>query len=750
VKKGRSNAKRSHVRAAAGIVVVAVMIATSVPATAAASVTEHFAANAAQEAILSEMAIHPASIHANGVTYVAYQGPGYDPYLCAYTESTKTWSAPIKIGTNPLSLDAHGAPSLFFDSEGRLHVIFGSHVGPMLHVRMAEPGNIYEWVEGEDLDTNGTYPQAVETTAGIGVFFRTWPHNWMLRQSYETTEGLEFDPTAMILQEGPTSGYYADFRAGSDGKVHAAWVRLDRQLAPSNLQSRFDAYYMYRDLDGVWRNAEEETVTVPMTPDEAVAKCRIYRSQSLADATNEITVKEDASGRPCVLFLRGSGAGDGRFTWRFMRHNGADWKSTDIVKTDHYFDSGAVRPLPNGDLEAYLVSDESDVPGSLPGRGGGIGRWVSTNNGATWRLVEERITLSDPLSRFADPQLVRNGTDTSRLVFIEWTDDPTNFFQRVFMWGTNGYAKRTGLASPWRLAGDDRIKTSVEVSKHSFPERARVVVIATAYSFPDALAGTPLAQTMRGPLLLTRADSLDPAVAEEIRRLGVTRAVLLGGTGALSAEVEKQLREQTQVTWVDRLGGTDRYGTALAIARQLQKVSAYRGEAVVVNGRDWPDAVSAAPLAAVLGAPIVLADGTELREPMRTLLDEWEVASTVVVGGTAVVTPQIEAQLPSPTRIGGANRYETSQMFAEYSLERGMLPYRILFATGTAFPDALCSSALAARVRGPVLLTGPDNLPGPAGAYLAEHGGRVGDAYFIGGEGVIGAGIPRSVRPYTD
>jgi len=732
----------------------ALVLVAGAPAAAIGSTTDHFASNAAQEAILSEMAIHPASIHRDGITYVAYQGPGYDPYLCAYDESTRQWSAPIRIGTNPLSLDAHGAPSMFFDADGRLHVVFGSHVGPMLHTKMVEPGNIYEWVEQEVIDSKGTYPQAVETTAGIGMFYRTYPYDWQLRQSEETTDGLIFGDPLKVLESGSTTGYYADFRSGPDGTVYAVWTRLDRNLAASGeIQARMNAYYMQRDLDGVWRNSASQEVTLPVTQEKAEQQCKIFSSgMGMGSATNEITVKVDSAGRPCVLFLSGQGSGDGAFTWRFMRHDGTQFQQppTPIATTDHYFDSGALFPRDDGTLEAYLVTDESDPQGVPAGRGGGIGRWVSADNGETWDLVEERISPTDPLSRFADPQTVKNGTKDSRVVFIEWTDDPTSFFQRVYLWGENGFASRTGLANPWRLEGENRVKTAVAVSQHSYPERARTVVLATAYSFPDALAGTPLAHAVRGPLLLTQTNQLDPAVTEEIVRLGATRVILLGGVGALSADIEAQLREQTTVTRIDRLGGSDRYATALAIAQQLKLFSSYRGEAVVVNGRDWPDAVSAAPLAATLGAPIVLADGKALRAPMQSLLTEWGVTTTLIVGGTGAVSPEIEAALPWPTRIGGANRYETSKLFADYSLTRGMLPHRVLFATGTAFPDALCSSALAARVRGPVLLTGATSLPSPARTYLSENGSVVGDAYFIGGEGVIGPEIPRAVRPYTD
>jgi len=725
-----------------------VLMAVGAPLSAFGYSVDHFAGNASQESLLSEMTIQPAAIRRDGFTYIAYQGPGYDPYVAVYDEAGGYWRAPQRVGLNPLFLDAHGAPALYFDQEGALHAIYGSHWSEMRHVKMETPGDIYNWVEAPSVTTRGTYPQAIEDATNTALFYRADQHHWVMHHSEEPTD--TFSEPVRILEADAENAFYADFSKGPTGKIHAAWVRMDRQGAPTDIQSRFDAFYAYRDTDGKWYNAASEEVTLPITPDKANDKCLVYTSRR--GATNEITVREDITGAPCVLFLSGEGEGPGAFTWRFDRYSEAegDWVETEITTADEYFDSGAIHPKSDGSLEAFLVGDESDTPGAPKGRGGGIGRWVSSDNGLTWSLADVRITPDDPLGRFADPHIVEGGDDTYKLAFVEWTNDPTNFFQRIFLWGENGYVGRDAAATPWRLAGSDRIGTSLAISEHSFSERASVAVLATAYDFPDALSGTPLAQAMRGPLLLTRPTELDPRLAEEINRLKIKKVVILGGFGVVNKDVENQLVEQTGVVSIERLGGNDRYQTAQLIGMRLQDFSDVRGEAVVVSGRDWPDAVGAAPLAATLGIPIVLASGEELRPEMTSLLAEWETSSTVIAGGTGAVSESIEASLPDPVRLGGANRYETSGLLAEYGLERGLLPHRLLFATGVAFPDALCASALAARVRGPVVLLPPDDLTTPARKLLAEHGTKVTDAFFIGGEGALDASIPRDVRPYTE
>ena len=64
-------------------------------------------------------------------------------------------------------------------------------------------------------------------------------------------------------------------------------------------------------------------------------------------------------------------------------------------------------------------------------------------------------------------------------------------------------------------------------------------MIARADDFADALAGTPFAVHVAGPLLITDKAALDVRVREEIRRvLSATGQVyLLGGAEALSPVV---------------------------------------------------------------------------------------------------------------------------------------------------------------------------------------------------------------------
>lgn len=103
-------------------------------------------------------------------------------------------------------------------------------------------------------------------------------------------------------------------------------------------------------------------------------------------------------------------------------------------------------------------------------------------------------------------------------------------------------AALVGASSVERIAGENRYETAQLLA-----ERVGAPIdegyVASGESFPDALAGTPLAAG-RGPLLLARLDSLpDPTVAA-IRNLELDTAVLLGGPAALDDVVGRAVDDE--------------------------------------------------------------------------------------------------------------------------------------------------------------------------------------------------------------
>lgn len=103
-------------------------------------------------------------------------------------------------------------------------------------------------------------------------------------------------------------------------------------------------------------------------------------------------------------------------------------------------------------------------------------------------------------------------------------------------------AKADG-ATQVRMEGGNRWATSAAVARQgSFATPRAQVFVASGTDYPDALALAAVAAHRRAPLLLTRPDSLPGAIDTEIRRLATPRAVIAGGTVAVSTTVQAQVK----------------------------------------------------------------------------------------------------------------------------------------------------------------------------------------------------------------
>ena len=299
-----------------------------------------------------------------------------------------------------------------------------------------------------------------------------------------------------------------------------------------------------------------------------------------------------------------------------------------------------------------------------------------------------------------------------------------------------------------RLAGEGRIATAILASQEAFPGRAAAVVLARADTFPDALAGAPLAEHVEGPLLVTRSDGLDAGVTAEITRLGATRAYLLGGDAALSPQVAADLAA-AGITDVQRIEGGDRYETAARVARLVGGTNAY-----LVNGEAFADAVAASALAAHQGRPLLLTTAGAVPPATQAFLAEGLITTLRLVGGTAVIADEIEQGLATSirdvSRVGGADRFETSLLLAEAGVLAGQDPTQLYLATGHDWPDALAAGPAAAVDEAVVLLVPGELAEGsPAAAWLTQHADVLEDIRILGGPAAVPAAVEEGVTALT-
>lgn len=303
-----------------------------------------------------------------------------------------------------------------------------------------------------------------------------------------------------------------------------------------------------------------------------------------------------------------------------------------------------------------------------------------------------------------------------------------------------------------QVAGTDRYRTAVAASQRAYAKYDMYgeVVLATGENWPDALGGAALAKALRGPLLLTRKDSLPSEVASEIQRLEASRVWVLGGTGAVSDDVLDDLASVVPTSGIKRIAGANRYETAALVASATVAESGglWYGTGIVVTGADFPDALSASPVSAANGWPIFLTEPTTLTASTRDAMLDLGCNHGYIIGGEGAVNGDVFDALDaiwfgSPVRIAGKNRYATAAALAQRAFDgMGLRFERPAIATGLSFPDALSGGALQGTDYCPLLLTSPYSLDTSTAAVLDANKDRIMEMRFIGGTGVL----PSAVR----
>ncbi|QJU52200.1 cell wall-binding repeat-containing protein [Herbiconiux sp. KACC 21604] len=165
-------------------------------------------------------------------------------------------------------------------------------------------------------------------------------------------------------------------------------------------------------------------------------------------------------------------------------------------------------------------------------------------------------------------------------------------------------------------------------------------------------------------------------------------------------------------TQVSRVAGVDRYEGAVKIAEQTHPGTS--AALVVASGENYPDALSAGPVAVREKAPLLLVQGKSVPAVVAAKISKLAPMKVTVVGGVNTISDDVLNQIKSivppgatVTRVAGVDRYEVSRKLAE-SFSTASREY---LATGTNFPDALSAGAAAGSVGAPVLLV---NGPQPA------------------------------------
>lgn len=282
-----------------------------------------------------------------------------------------------------------------------------------------------------------------------------------------------------------------------------------------------------------------------------------------------------------------------------------------------------------------------------------------------------------------------------------------------------------------RVAGIDRVATSIAASQAAFPSGATAVLIANGLAPVDGTVAAAMAAQLGAPLLYVHQGSVPAAVLTELGRLAPRSIVVVGGTGVVAEAVLTRLKAVTPD--VRRFGGANRYETSrLALTG--------RGGAFptvyVSGGAALVDAPLASVAAAATDRAALLVHGTStLDAPTVSALRAVGASSVVIVGGVGTVSAAYEAALRSAgfavERRVAADRYAQAVLMAQ---DRPVPAVRAIVANPATDPDVAVATALAAVTRQPLYYAIEKCVPDDVSAHLSAIGAPitgVGGVYWL-------------------
>jgi putative cell wall-binding protein len=303
-----------------------------------------------------------------------------------------------------------------------------------------------------------------------------------------------------------------------------------------------------------------------------------------------------------------------------------------------------------------------------------------------------------------------------------------------------------------RIAGASRFETAAALATDRY-RSASDAVLARADDPADALAGSYVAGSHIGPVLLAEQHDVPQVTIDTYRALNVHKVRVLGGSGALGPEIDEELEAAGFV--VERVAGNDRFETAAAVARNSGAanvgVKGAEGRTVLLaNGFAPADALSAGPLAYGQQWPVLLTNADALPVATTRALDDLGIQHVVVVGGTAVVSDGVVEQLQGSgrtvERVAGADREATATALADFLVALGLQVGRVEVAAASSFADALVLGNHAAP-DAPVLLCHALNDCGATTvSWIVQHSDAVDLVVIAGGTTVVGNAAEMQLR----
>ncbi|MDO7881116.1 cell wall-binding repeat-containing protein [Salinibacterium soli] len=391
------------------------------------------------------------------------------------------------------------------------------------------------------------------------------------------------------------------------------------------------------------------------------------------------------------------------------------WRCGEIVDVD--FETSVSGNLVNSVVTtACVMPGDSGGTGIMGSKGIGITSWVSWNSG-TLPPIESRTCANVAYS---------------------------GYFQMVSPGSQESVASVYG--NTWEMAATVSAPTITSISGSSTDQTAINGTVANAgrnYKVDVFIDGS----TTAFATATVNASSGQWSVSTTSLPAGIHSfsAVARYGTWSKSTATTGIIKRSMTVTRID---GANRFEVGVKIA-QARYPSGGAPVIYVTTGNNYPDALSAAPAAAIQEGLLLLTENGGLPANVRAEIVRQAPGEIIVVGGVNSVSTAVYNDLrtiqPNIRRLGGSDRFEASRNIVADAFT-GLNPSTAYIATGYNFPDALSASGAGGAFGYPVILV-PGNASGVDSATLELLNSLgVTEIKIAGGPASVSNGILNSLK----
>ena len=201
-----------------------------------------------------------------------------------------------------------------------------------------------------------------------------------------------------------------------------------------------------------------------------------------------------------------------------------------------------------------------------------------------------------------------------------------------------------------RVAGSNRYATAKAIAETTGVTigtigGVKTAVLASGLNFADALSAGPLGYGKQLPIEITDPAVLSADTKAAFTSLGIKNVIIVGGTAAVSAAVEAEVKALNGGTTTTRLAGTTRQLTAVAIANFEASNGFSASHVNLARGDDFADALAGGPHAGKELASILLTDSPAVLGAAATAYltaHSNTLTSGNIFGGTAAVSDAVK------------------------------------------------------------------------------------------------------------